>query len=65
MDEPNRAVRKKVMITAYVSPYIKQIIQNAVESGDFASESDFVSHAVSWFAKEWVEEKKGKKVKLK
>ena len=47
------SVPKKERVVGYVSPNIKRMIQDAVECGDFASESDFVSEAVIKLAYEW------------
>ncbi|WP_457556361.1 hypothetical protein [Candidatus Pyrohabitans sp.] len=41
--------RKKPMVTAYVSPYIKEKIQELVKAGKFGSESDLVSTALTEF----------------
>jgi Arc/MetJ-type ribon-helix-helix transcriptional regulator len=38
--------RKKPMVTGYVSPYTKKRINELVKSGQFASESDFINHAL-------------------
>jgi len=46
-------VPKKERVVGYVSPNVKKMIQEAVECGDFASESDFVSEAVIKLAYEW------------
>ena len=54
MARQNESEKKgKVRVVGYVSPYLKEIIKEAIESGDYASESDFVSEAVVRLAHEW------------
>ncbi|AIY91129.1 hypothetical protein [Geoglobus acetivorans] len=51
---------KKERVTGFVSPNVKSIIREAIDSGDFASESDFVSEAVIKLAYEWKAKKERK-----
>ena len=44
--------RKKPMVSAYVSPHIKQRLSELVKTGEFASESDIMNTAViEWFTR--------------
>ena len=56
----NNMRKGKERIVGYVSRNIKELIREAVDSGDFASESDFVSEAVIKLAYEWKAKKERK-----
>jgi len=53
----------KERVVGYVSRNIKELIREAVRSGDFASESDFVAEAVIKLAYEW-KAKKERRVEI-
>jgi Arc/MetJ-type ribon-helix-helix transcriptional regulator len=60
----DQAMKKgKERVVGYVSRNIKELIREAIRSGDFASESDFVAEAVIKLAYEW-KAKKEKKIEI-
>ena len=64
MSKRHRDMKKgKERVVGYVSRNVKELIREAIRSGDFASESDFVAEAVIKLAYEW-KSKKEKKVEV-